>query len=70
MVSSKKGISSCQVMRTFGIQYKSAWFMTHRIREAMNEPGWPDGGKLGDASQTVEADETFIGGKADNRALV
>jgi len=68
MVSSKKGISSHQIMRTFGVQYKTAWFVTHRIREAMREPGWPTGGKLGGADQTVEADETFIGGKAANRA--
>jgi transposase-like protein len=68
MVSSKKGISSHQIMRIMGVQYKTAWFMTHRIRLAMKEAGWPHGGKLGGDGETVEADETFIGGKAANRA--
>ena len=40
LVSSKKGFSSHQLMRALDVQYKTAWFMTHRIREAMNEPGW------------------------------
>src|SRR5580698_3075927 len=40
MVSSKKGISSNQLHRSMGITLKSAWFMSHRIREAMKEPGW------------------------------
>jgi transposase-like protein len=47
MVSSKKGIGSHQIMRIMGVQYKTAWFMTHRIRLAMKEGGWPRGGKLG-----------------------
>lgn len=68
MVSSKKGISSHQVMRMLDVQYKTAWFMTHRIREAMKAIPWPHGGKLGGEGQTIEADETFIGGKAANRA--
>jgi len=69
MVSSKKGVSSHQVMRTLEVQYKTAWFMTHRIRLAMAEPGWPHGGKLGGEGETLEADETWIGGKAANRAF-
>jgi transposase-like protein len=68
VVSSKKGVSSNQLHRTMGITLKSAWFMSHRIREAMNEPGWREAGKLGGEGQTVEADETWIGGKAANRA--
>lgn len=68
MVSSKKGFSSHQMMRTMDIQYKSAWFMTHRIREAMKEPGWREAGQLGGKGMTVEADETWVGGKAANRA--
>jgi transposase-like protein len=68
MVSSKKGFSSHQMMRTMDIQYKSAWFMTHRIREAMKEPGWREAGPLGGSGATVEADETWVGGKAANRA--
>ncbi len=68
MVSSKKGVSSNQLHRTMGITLKSAWFMSHRIREAMREPGWPAGGKLGGNNATIDADETYIGGKAANRA--
>ena len=68
MCSSKKGISSHQIMRIMGVQYKTAWFMTQRIRLAMKEPGYPDGGKLGGDGETLEADETWIGGKAANRA--
>ncbi|MGD0232267.1 MAG: IS1595 family transposase, partial [Syntrophorhabdales bacterium] len=57
MCSSKKGISSNQLHRTLGVTLKTAWFMTHRIRHAMNqEPNGPFGG-------IVEGDETFIGGK-------
>jgi transposase-like protein len=69
MVSSKKGVSSHQVMRTLGCQYKTAWFMTHRLREAMKVTPWPHGGKMGGAGQTVEADETYIGRKSTSRAF-
>ena len=69
MVSSKKGFSSHQVMRALDVQYKTAWFMTHRIREAMTAPEWPHGGRLGGEGATIEADETYIGGKAANRAF-
>lgn len=56
--SSKKGISSNQLHRTLGITLKSAWFMSHRIREAMRDGGLaPFGGNGG----AVEVDETFIG---------
>lgn len=58
MASSKKGISAHQLHRTLGITYKSAWFMAHRIREAMADTD-PD--PLGGKDKTVEADETFIG---------
>lgn len=58
MTSSKKGISSLQISREVGITHKSAWFMTHRIREAMSvtrdEPTL-DG--------DVQVDETYVGGK-------
>lgn len=56
MCASKKGISSHQLHRMLGITYKSAWFMTHRIREAMRE-GFD--GKLGGGGKVVEVDETF-----------
>ena len=67
--SSKKGFSSHQLMRTMDVQYKTAWFMSHRIREAMKEPGWREAGPLGGTGATVETDETYIGGKAANRAF-
>jgi transposase-like protein len=61
MCSSKKGIASHQLMRTLDVQYKTAWFMTHRIREAMTAGTLPP---FGGAGMTVEIDETFIGKKA------
>lgn len=56
--SSKKGISSHQIHRTLGVTYKSAWFMTHRIREAMRSG---DLAPMGGNGGPVEVDETFIG---------
>jgi transposase-like protein len=58
MCSSKKGISAKQIERTFGVTYKTAWFMCHRIREAMKNP---TEGKLGGGGHFVEVDETYIG---------
>ena len=58
LVASKKGVSSHQLHRMLGVTYKTAWFMSHRIREAMI-PG--DNGPMGDDGGFVEADETFIG---------
>ena len=57
--SSKKGISTHQIHRMLGVTYKTAWFMTHRIREAMREPVSPD--TMGGNGSTVEVDETFWG---------
>jgi transposase-like protein len=58
LCSSKKGISSHQISRTLGVTYKTAWFMTHRIRQAMAPAA--NAGPLGGAGKTVEADETFL----------
>jgi transposase-like protein len=58
MTSSKKGVSAHQLHRTLGITYKSAWFLAHRIREAMAPTDPP---RLGGEGKTVELDETFIG---------
>ena len=58
MCSSKKGISSKQLERTLGVTYKTAWFMSHRIREAMRDGS---DGLIGGGGKTVEVDETFIG---------
>jgi transposase-like protein len=59
MSSSKKGISSHQMHRALGITYKSAWFLTHRIREAMRSGGLLP--PMGGAGKTVEVNETYIG---------
>ena len=67
MAGSKKGISAHQLHRSLGITYKSAWFMAHRIREAMD--GADGDGPLGGPERVVEADETYVGGKARNRAF-
>lgn len=58
MAASKKGVSAHQLHRMLGLTYKTAWFMAHRIREAMKD-GNP--GPLGGSGISVEADETFIG---------
>ncbi len=60
LCSSKKGISSHQLMRILGVQYKTAWFMTHRLREAMATGSLPP---MGGEGSTVEIDETYIGNK-------
>jgi transposase-like protein len=61
LCSSKKGMSAHQLHRMLGVTYKTAWFMFHRIREAMrNDDTTPFGG----AGEVVEVDETFIGRKA------
>lgn len=67
MGASKKGMSALQLSRMLGLSYKSAWFLCHRIREAMK----PDtaAGPIGGQNKVVEADETFIGGKKKNRAF-
>ena len=61
LCSSKKGISSHQLHRMLEVTYKTAWFMTHRIREAMREGSFP--GSMGGNGKTVEVDETFWGNK-------
>jgi transposase-like protein len=60
LCSSKKGISSHQLHRTLGVTYKTAWFMTHRIREAMRDTATDQLGGEG-TSGIVEADETYFG---------
>ncbi|GAO39356.1 putative transposase [Sphingomonas changbaiensis NBRC 104936] len=61
VAGSKKGISSNQLHRTLGVTLKTAWFMSHRIREAMRDGGLD---LLGTSGGRVEADETYIGQKA------
>lgn len=62
--SSKKGISSNQLHRTLEVTLKTAWFMSHRIREAMRDGALAP---LGGAGEVVEADETYIGKKSGVR---
>src|SRR5438132_2379463 len=62
LCSSKKGMSAHQLHRMLGVTYKSAWFMAHRIRYAMEQPPFQAA-----LTGVVEADETYIGGKARNR---
>jgi transposase-like protein len=58
LCASKKGMSAHQLHRMLDVQYKTAWFMFHRIREAMSDPAFS--ARL---SGVVEVDETYIGGK-------
>lgn len=64
LTASKKGISSLQLSRMLGITYKSAWFMAHRIREAMKDDV-ATSGPLGGNGKIIEADETYFGQKED-----
>lgn len=60
MCSSKKGMSAHQLHRMLGVTYQTAWFMSHRIREAMKDP---KAGPLGGANKVVESDVVALGGK-------
>jgi transposase-like protein len=58
MSASKKGMSAHQLHRMLGVTYKTAWFMAHRIREAMTDP---NPGPLGGEGKVIEADEAYLG---------
>ena len=64
VVNCKNGISSYEIARDLGVTQKTAWFMMHRIRLAMQDES------IEQMSVRVEADETFIGGKARNMSKV
>lgn len=64
--SSKKGMSAHQIHRMLGVTYKTAWFMCHRIRAAMDQDSGPLGGS---PERIIECDETYVGGKSENRAF-
>lgn len=64
LASSKKGVSSHQMHRALEVTYKTAWFMTHRLREAMRQGGLD---VFGSGGGSVEVDETFIGNDPDAR---
>jgi transposase-like protein len=57
LCAGKKGMSAHQIHRMLGVTYKTAWFMCHRIREAMKDDGSP----LGGPGKVVESDEAFVG---------
>jgi transposase-like protein len=69
MCASKKGISTHQIQRMLRCSMKTAWFLGHRIREAMKDKAdlWTP--PLGGAGKVVEADETYVGRKATSRAF-
>ena len=69
MCASKKGISTRQLQRMLGCGLKTAWFLSHRIREAMIENRGVFVAPLGGIEKTVEADETYIGRKASTKAF-
>lgn len=64
MASSKKGVSAHQLHRSLDVTYKTAWFMAHRIREAMTDT---TPSPLGGEGKVVEVDETYMGGKEANK---
>jgi transposase-like protein len=66
--ASKKGMSTRQLSRMLGVSVKSTWFMMHRIRESMREHAG-ETEALGGPNKVVEADETYVGGKAKNKAF-
>jgi transposase-like protein len=68
MTSSKKGISSNQLARTLGVTLKTAWFMSHRVREAMRVLGVAE--PMGGEGSTLEADLTFVGRKPGTKVRV
>ena len=67
MASSKKGVSSNQLHRTLGVTLKTAWFMSHRLREAMRTVGLSP---MGGDSKVVEGDETYFGKQERERPAV
>ncbi|MCE9589647.1 MAG: IS1595 family transposase [Planctomycetes bacterium] len=64
ITNAKNGISSYEIHRALGVTQKTAWFMLHRIRLAMKTGSFEK--KMGGGGKIVEADETFVGGKARN----
>jgi transposase-like protein len=68
MNASKKGVSAHQLHRALGVTYQTAWFMCHRIREAMRDGGFAQMGGEG-GSGIVEADETYYGPTAEAKPL-
>jgi transposase-like protein len=68
ITGAKNGVSSCEIARSLGVTQKTGWFMLHRIRKAMQSGSMMKLGSNGGSGE-IEADETFIGGKARNMHL-
>jgi len=66
LAACKNGVSSYELHRALGVTQKSAWFMLHRIRTAMQTGGFGKTTKIGGPNSEVEVDETFIGGQKKN----
>src|SRR5271155_3158751 len=69
MCASKKGISTRQIQRMLSCSMKTAWFLTHRIREAMKVHRGMFPEPMGGAGKTVEVDETYVGRKSTSKAF-
>lgn len=67
MMASKKGMSALQISRMIRLSYKTTWFLCHRIRESLGTPA--DAPPMGGKDKVVKVDETYVGGKAKNRAF-
>src|SRR5260221_7490421 len=65
MASSKKGMSAHQLHRMMDTSYEAAWFLFHRLREAVDDQN--ESGPVGGPNKVVEIDETYIGGKEGNK---
>ena len=61
LCASKKGMSAHEIHRLLGVTYKTAWFMCHRLREAMK--GATGTGPIGGSDKLIEDNETYVGGK-------
>jgi transposase-like protein len=70
MCASKKGISTRQLQRMLGCGLKTAWFLSHRIRETMKTHRGMFTEPMGGAGKTVEVDETYVGRKAGTKAFL
>jgi transposase-like protein len=70
MCASKKGVSTRQIQRMLDCSMKTAWFLTHRIREAMKDHRGIFTPPMGGAGKTVEVDETYVGRKAGTKAFL
>jgi transposase-like protein len=68
MAASKKGMSAKQMERMLGVTYKTAWFLCHRVREAMD--GATGNGPLGGPKAVLECEDTLVGGKQKNLYII